>query len=108
MQNGLQTVVCGKESASIAEQLFDQIKTNSEEVLKQAESLSCINERLLQSAHKVAEEMGTVAAISDKSSASVQGVLANADVQQKRVSSMVESIEDLTKLMKTLDQNINQ
>jgi len=108
VQNGLQTVFCGKESVIIAEQMFDQIKTNSEEVLKQAESLSCINERLLQSAHKVAEEMGTVAAISDKSSASIQGVLANADVQQKRVSSMVESIEELTELMKTLEQNINR
>jgi len=108
VQNGLQTVVYGKESVVIAEKMFDQIKTNSEEVLNQAESLRCINERLLQSAHNVAEEMGTVAAISDKSSASIQEVLANADVQQKRVSSMVERIEELTELMKTLDHNINR
>ena len=77
-------------------------------MFKQAESLSFINERLLQSAHKVTEEMGTVATISDKSSASIQEVLVNADIQQNRVSSMISSIEELTKLMKTLDHNINQ
>jgi len=108
VQNGLKIVVSGKQSVSIVEQLFNQIKINSEEVLNQAESLSLINERLLQSAHKVTDEMSTVAAISEKSSASVQGVLANADIQQNRISSMIESIEELTDLMKTLDQNMNQ
>lgn len=108
VQNGLQTVISGKQSVSIVEQLFDQIKTNSEEVLKQAESLSFMNERLLQSAHKVTEEMGTVAGISDESSASVEEVLTNADVQQNQVNSMIASIEELTELMKTLDQLVNQ
>ena len=108
VQNGLKIVVSGKQSVSIVEQLFNQIKINSEEVLNQAESLSLINERLLQSAHKVTDEMSTVAAISEKSSASVQEVLANADIQQNRISSMIESIEELTDLMKTLDQNMNQ
>lgn len=108
VQNGLQIVVSGRQSVNIVEQLFDQIKINSEEVLKQAESLSFMNKRLLQSAHQVAEEMGTVAAISDKSSASVYGVLVNADVQQNQVNSMVSSIEELTELMKTLAQLIKQ
>ena len=108
VQNGLKIVVSGKQSVGLVEQLFDQIKINSEEVLKQAETLSLINARLLQSAHKVAEEMGTVATISEKSSASVQEVLANANEQQKSVSSMIASIEELTELMKTLNQNINK
>ena len=98
----------GKQSVSAVEQLFDQIRINSEEVLKQAESLSSINERLLQSAHKVTAEMDTVAAISEKSTASVQEVFTSADDQQKRVSSMIESIEELTELMKILDQDINR
>jgi methyl-accepting chemotaxis protein len=51
--------------------------------------------------------MGIVATISDKSSASVQAVLSNADNQQNRVNSMVTSIEALTDLTKTLDQLIN-
>jgi len=92
----------------MVEQLFDQINVNSEEVLKQAETLSFINERLLQSAHKVTEEMSTVAAISEKSSASVQEVFANADIQQNRVSDMITSIKELTELMQILAQDINQ
>jgi methyl-accepting chemotaxis protein len=108
VQSGLEIVVSGKQSVGTVEQLFNQIKTNSEEVLKQAESLNSINERLLQSAHKVAGEMETVAAISEKSSASVQEVLANADIQQSQIGSMIESIEELTELMKTLDRDINQ
>lgn len=108
VQNGLKIVDSGKQSVSIVEQLFDQIKINSEEVLNQAESLSTINERLLQAAHKVTEEMGIVAAISEKSAASVQDVLSNADEQQKRVDSIRESTEELTDLMKTLNQNITQ
>lgn len=107
VQNGLQTVVSGKQSVNVVEQLFELIKTNSEEVLSQAESLNLINEKLLQSANKVSKEMGIVATISDKSSASVQGVLSNADDQQHRVNSMVTSIEALTELMKTLDQLVN-
>ena len=103
VQDGLKIVDSGKQSVSAVELLFDQIRINSEEVLKQAESLSSINERLLQSAHKVTEEMDTVAAISEKSAASVQEVLNNANHQQKRVSSMIESIEELTELMKILD-----
>jgi methyl-accepting chemotaxis protein len=107
VQSGLQTVAAGKESVNMVEQLFDQIKTNSEEVLMQAESLNLVNERLLQSANKVTKEMGTVAAISDESAASVQKVLASADDQQNRVDSMVASIEELTELMKTLDKLVN-
>lgn len=107
VQDGLQTVVSGKQSANVVEQLFELIKTNSEEVLTQAESLNLVNEKLLQSANKVSKEMGIVATISDKSSASVQAVLSNADNQQNRVNSMVTSIEALTDLTKTLDQLIN-
>ncbi len=108
VQNGLKIVDFGKQSVNAVEQLFDQININSEEVLSQAESLSIINEQLLQSAHKVAEEMKTVAAISEKSSASVQEVLANADVQQSQVGSMIESIGDLTELAKALEEDIKQ
>ena len=108
VKDGLKIVDSGKQSVSAVEQLFDQIRINSEEVLKQAESLSSINERLLQSAHKVTAEMDTVAAISEKSTASVQEVFTSADDQQKRVSSMIESIEELTELMKILDQDINR
>ncbi|HOQ37649.1 MAG TPA: methyl-accepting chemotaxis protein [Acetivibrio sp.] len=108
VQNGLNIVDSGKQSVNMVEQLFDQINVNSEEVLKQAETLSFINERLLQSAHKVTEEMSTVAAISEKSSASVQEVFANADIQQNRVSDMITSIKELTELMQILAQDINQ
>lgn len=107
VQNGLKIVDSGKQSVNTVEQLFDQIKINSEEVLKQAESLSFINERLLQSAHKVTEEMGKVATISEKSAKSVQEILASADEQQKRVGSMVTSVEELTELMRILDEDIN-
>jgi methyl-accepting chemotaxis protein len=51
--------------------------------------------------------MVVVADISEKSSASVQDVLANVDQQQSRVNSMVTSIEALTELMKTLEQLVN-
>lgn len=107
IQTGLEIVVSGKQSVNVVEQLFEMIKTNSEEVLSQAESLNIINEKLLQSANKVSKEMVVVADISEKSSASVQDVLANVDQQQSRVNSMVTSIEALTELMKTLEQLVN-
>lgn len=108
VQNGLKIVDSGKQSVSVVEQLFDQINKNSEEVLSQAESLTFINERLLHAAHKVTEEMGIVAAISEKSAASVQDVLSNADNQQNSVNSIIASTEELTDLMKTLKQDMNQ
>lgn len=94
-------VESGRKSAESVDQLFEVINTNTAEVMEQAENLQRMNQQLQMSSQKVAEEMTSVAAITEESAASVQQVLASAEVQQKRVEDIVDSIRQLYGL--TLD-----
>ncbi|MCY9663200.1 methyl-accepting chemotaxis protein [Paenibacillus chondroitinus] len=98
---GKLAVESGRKSAESVDQLFEVINTNTAEVMEQAENLQRMNQQLQVSSQKVAEEMTSVAAITEESAASVQQVLASAEVQQKRVEDIVDSIRQLYGL--TLD-----
>ncbi|NOV01834.1 methyl-accepting chemotaxis protein [Paenibacillus planticolens] len=105
---GKTAVESGKKSAESVDQLFEVINTNTVEVMEQAENLQRMNQQLQLSSQKVAEEMTSVAAITEQSAASVQQVLASAEVQQKRVEDIVDSISQLNGLTKDLQHLIEK
>lgn len=76
--------------------------------MEQAENLQRMNARLLTSSQRVAEEMTSVAAITEQSAASVQEVLACAEVQQRRVEDIVDSIRQLNGLTHDLQHLIEK
>lgn len=108
VQDGLQAVDSGKRSTEAIEQLFRRIDANSAEVLGQAERLQEMNRSLLTSAQKVNDEMASVAAISEQSAASVEEVLASADVQHNRVENIAASVSQLYELTRKLDDLVKK
>jgi methyl-accepting chemotaxis protein len=105
---GLTAVESGKKSTDSVNQLFEVINTNTAEVMEQAEHLQRMNQQLQISSQRVAEEMTSVAAITEESAASVQEVLASAEVQQHRVQDIVDSIRQLNGLTHDLKHLIEK
>ncbi|MGO4274474.1 methyl-accepting chemotaxis protein, partial [Paenibacillus sp. TAF58] len=105
---GITAVESGKKSAESVDQLFEVINNNTAEVMEQAENLQRMNAQLLTSSQRVAEEMTSVAAITEQSAASVQEVLASAEVQQRRVEDIVDSIRQLNGLTHDLQHLIEK
>lgn len=108
VQDGLQATISGRRTADQVEQLFEQIRTSTEDVLRQAEQLKKRNEQLLISSGQVTDETGKVAAISEQSSASVEEVLASAEMQLQRVNNIVSSITKLTELTAKLENVVKE
>jgi methyl-accepting chemotaxis protein len=104
VQEGLETVVSGTNSAAEAERMFADIKSNSEEIAQQAENLRLMNEHLLQESQKVAQEMASVVAVTEQSAASIEEVLASVDEQAGRGRSIAGDIARLHQLTKQLDE----
>ncbi|UKS26334.1 methyl-accepting chemotaxis protein [Paenibacillus sp. HWE-109] len=105
---GKTAVESGKKSAESVDQLFEVIHRNTAEVMEQAENLQQMNNLLHSSSQRVAEEMTSVAAITQQSAASVEQVLASAEVQQKRVEDIVDSIRQLNGLTHDLQHLIEK
>jgi methyl-accepting chemotaxis protein len=105
---GITAVESGKKSTDSVNQLFEVINTNTAEVMAQAEHLQRMNQQLQVSSQRVAEEMTSVAAITEESAASVQEVLASAEVQQHRVQDIVDSIRQLNGLTQDLKHLIEK
>lgn len=105
---GITAVESGKKSTDSVNQLFEVINTNTSEVMAQAEHLQRMNQQLQVSSKRVAEEMTSVAAITEESAASVQEVLASAEVQQHRVQDIVDSIRQLNGLTQDLKHLIEK
>ncbi|OCT15858.1 hypothetical protein A8709_09535 [Paenibacillus pectinilyticus] len=105
---GITAVESGKKSTDSVNELFEIINKNTAEVMEQAGHLQRMNQQLQVSSQRVAEEMTSVAAITEESAASVQEVLASAEVQQHRVQDIVSSIRQLNGLTKDLKQLIDK
>ncbi|TYS52275.1 methyl-accepting chemotaxis protein [Bacillus infantis] len=104
--NGMSEVSDGIQSAEEAENLFSSIQEKSSAVLGQAEYLRSLNEKLQQAAASVREEMTAVAAITEQSAASVEEVLASAEVQEQRVMGIVENIRELNEMTGSLEEAV--
>lgn len=104
--NGMSEVSDGIQSAEEAENLFSSIQEKSSAVLGQAEYLRSLNEQLQQAAASVREEMTAVAAITEQSAASVEEVLASAEVQEQRVMGIVENIRELNEMTGSLEEAV--
>ncbi|CAN7177550.1 methyl-accepting chemotaxis protein [Paenibacillus sp. LjRoot153] len=105
---GITAVESGKKSTVSVNQLFEVINSNTAEVMEQAGHLQRMNQQLQISSQRVAEEMTSVAAITEESAASVQEVLASAEVQQHRVQNIVDSIRQLNGLTQDLKHLIEK
>ena len=105
---GMQAVKAGSATVEGVVDLFDRINTNTTNVMEQAEGLRSMNEHLSASSDQVSDEMKNIASITQQSAASVEEVLASAEVQQSRVNDMVESIAKLTILTQKLEEVIKK
>lgn len=104
VEEGLTAAQSGKHSADQIEQLFAEIKDNSEQVFTQAEQLEAMNEGIQQSSSHVLNEVTSVASITEQTSASVEEVLASVEMQQQRIRDIVASINSLTNLTVKLNE----
>jgi len=107
-QAGLQAAISGRLTADQVERLFEQIRANTDEVLRQAGQLKHRNEQLLAASGLVSDEIGKAAAISEQTAASVQEVLASAEEQLQRVSNIVGSITRLNDLAVKLESLVKE
>src|SRR5690606_33144641 len=101
--DGMEATHAGSKSVESVVVLFDKIKQNTDEVMEQANSLRMLNEQLSASSNQVTHEIENIASITQQSAASVEEVLASAEVQQNRVNDIVISINHLTELAKKLE-----
>jgi len=76
--------------------------------LRQAGQLRRRNEQLLTASGQVSDEIGKAAAISEQTAASVQEVLASAEEQLQRVSSIVDSMVRLNDLAAKLERLVKE
>lgn len=94
----------GAASTDIIEQLFTNIDVNTTEVMEQAVHLQNLNSELQESSARINDELNSVSSVTEQSAASIEEVLASAEVQQERVYDMVESIKKLNETAQRLNQ----
>lgn len=99
---GLSATSSGQAAVNNVSQLFSGIKQNTEHVLDQAEKLQQMNQQLQQSSAEVLNEITSIAAITEETSASVEEVLAGTEMQQQHVKDIVSSIRQLDDLTNKL------
>lgn len=94
----------GAASTDMIEQLFTNIDVNTTEVMEQAVHLQDLNSELQESSAQINDELNSVSSVTEQSAASVEEVLASAEVQQEHVYDMVESIKKLNETAQRLNQ----
>ena len=102
---GLGATKSGQAAVQNVSQLFNGIKQNTEHVLDQAEKLQQMNQQLQKSSAEVLNEITSIAAITEETSASVEEVLTGTKTQQQHVQDIVSSIralDDLTNKLSSL------
>lgn len=104
VEEGLTAAQSGKHSADEIEQLFVNIKENSEAAFVQSEQLEAMNVDIQQASSHVLNEVTSVAAITEQTSASVEEVLSSAELQQQRIQEIVNSINRLSELTVKLNE----
>ena len=104
ISEGRNASIAGTASTDIIETLFTNIDINTTEVLEQAVHLQNLNSQLQETSARINDELNSVSSVTEQSAASVEEVLASAELQQERVTDMVESIMKLNETTQSLNK----
>lgn len=96
----------GAESADIITALFQEINANTKEVMDQADHLLELNMQLQSASTQITDEIASVSSVTEQSAASVEEVLASAELQQHRVNEIVSSIQKLNEIAQAIDKTL--
>lgn len=96
----------GAESADIITALFVQINTNTKEVMDQSDHLLELNIQLQSASTQITDEISSVSSVTEQSAASVEEVLASAELQQHRVNEIVVSIQKLNETAQAMEKTL--
>lgn len=104
ISEGKEASMAGATSTDIIEALFTNIDLNTTEVMEQAVHLQNLNSQLQEASARINDELNSVSSVTEQSAASVEEVLASAELQQERVTNMVESIVKLNETTQSLNK----
>ncbi|WP_211748447.1 methyl-accepting chemotaxis protein [Paenibacillus sp. Marseille-Q4541] len=104
ISEGRKASIAGTASTNIIEKLFTDIDINTTEVREQAAYLENLNSQLKESSARINDELNSVSSVTEQSAASVEEVLASAELQQERVTDMVQSIVRLNETTQSLNK----
>ncbi|MDF2921535.1 MAG: hypothetical protein K0R57_449 [Paenibacillaceae bacterium] len=99
----LKEAALGSREAMEVRELFGQMANNSSQVLHQAEELKQLNSQLEGSSRVMVAEVVSIAAATEETAASVQEVLASAEMQQHQMEAISYSSYELEALTEKLD-----
>lgn len=104
INEGQEASSSGAESADLITALFDEINTNTKEVMDQATHLLDLNNKLQLASAQITDEVASVSSVTEQSAASVEEVLASAELQQHRVNEIVANIHKLNEAAQSMDK----
>lgn len=104
VHTGLTAVESSKQVTQNVESMFKQIMKNSAEVLTQATNVNEMVQKLHQSSGSIVSEIASISSITEESTASVQEVLANIELQDKQIQDIERSFEELEAMTKSLEE----
>ncbi|MFA9556275.1 methyl-accepting chemotaxis protein [Evansella sp. AB-rgal1] len=92
---------------SEAEQVFNQIYLNTDNVVDQSGSVKSLIETLKIDSAKIVQEIDSISRVTEGSSASIEEILASVDEQNERMRDIVSSFTELEKLTQDLNNLVN-
>lgn len=100
---GLSAVESSKQATQTVENIFKQIMTNTQEVLVQANSVNSMVQKLHHSSGKIVDEISSISSITEESTASIEEVMANIELQDKQIHDIEKSFVELEAMTMTLE-----
>ncbi|WP_223701085.1 methyl-accepting chemotaxis protein [Sutcliffiella deserti] len=104
----LEDVTTGKKAANEVDEAFYAINSNTVSVIEKADKLRVFNDGLKDATEKILNELTTVAATTEETSAAAEEVFASVEVQNEHLTEIVTNINNLNELTANLEKLITK
>ncbi|KEO83517.1 methyl-accepting chemotaxis protein [Tumebacillus flagellatus] len=102
VNEGQQKMLSSKKATQQAEQIFEHIMSNTDHVVRQASDVQTMVQNLIASANVTIDEVTSISAVTEQTSAAVQEVLTSVEEQYSRIEEVVDSFQNLENLISQL------
>lgn len=99
VNEGQNKMLSSKEATKQAERIFEHIMDNTDKVVRQASDVQTMVQNLINSANVTIDEVTSISAVTEETSAAVEQVLTSVEEQSKRVQEVVNSFNELETLI---------
>ncbi|MBL0388694.1 hypothetical protein JJB07_18975 [Tumebacillus sp. ITR2] len=102
VNEGQQKMLSSKKATQQAEQFFEHIMSNTDNVVRQANDVQMMVQNLIASSNVTIDEVTSISSVTEQTSAAVQEVLTSVEEQYSRIEEVVDSFNNLENLISQL------